>query len=187
VDAFKEKPDLETAKEYLEDGGYLWNAGIFIWRAESILNAFEKHATQIYETLTVDVSKFGTREEQAYIDKQYPLTDKISVDYAIMEKSNAVYSIPADIGWSDLGTWNSLHALLDKDVNDNVHLGQSIMGASKNSLIKTVGDKLVVVEGLEDFIVIDEEDVLLIWPKEREQEIKELRNEVEKRYLGKYL
>ncbi len=187
VDAFKEKPDMDTAKTYVENGGYLWNAGIFIWRADAILNAFQNHALQIYTTLTKDISKFGTREEQAYIDEQYPLTDKISVDYAIMEKSNVVYSIPADIGWSDLGTWNSLHALLNKDAAANAHLGNSIIGKSKNSLIKTQGDKLVVVEGLEDFIVIDEDDVLLIWPKDREQEIKALRNEVEKKYGGKYL
>ncbi|MEM6965714.1 MAG: mannose-1-phosphate guanylyltransferase, partial [Bacteroidota bacterium] len=120
---FKEKPDLETAKEYLNAGNYFWNAGIFIWSVKSVLSAFEKNAPQIIEVLGEDKSKYNTLEEQAYIDQVYPNTQKISVDYALLEKSNNVFTIPADIGWSDLGTWNSLHAYLDKDQQQNVFQG----------------------------------------------------------------
>lgn len=188
VRSFREKPDLETAKEYVSSGDYMWNAGIFIWSVRSILNAFEQHATQIYEVLTEDEAVYGTSGEQFYIDIQYPKTNKISVDYAIMENADNVYSIPADIGWSDLGTWTSLHALLDKDKNGNVKLGEVMSMDSKNTLIKSgVQDKLIVVEGLEDFLVIDEEDVLLIWPKDREQEIKQLREKIGSGYNDRYL
>ena len=115
VSAFKEKPNLETAKEYLADGGYLWNAGIFIWKAKELLVSFDKNEPEITKVLSEDIAKFNTPNEQSYIDKVYPNTPSISVDYAILERAENVFTIPADIGWSDLGTWNSLHAYLDKD------------------------------------------------------------------------
>ncbi|MDX1685044.1 MAG: mannose-1-phosphate guanylyltransferase [Saprospiraceae bacterium] len=187
VRSFREKPELEKARAYVDDGGYVWNAGIFIWSVESILDAFKKNASQIYEVLTRNRSVYGTFNEQSYIDLNYPETEKISVDYAIMERAENVYCLPADIGWSDLGTWTSLHALLDKNDHGTVLLGEGDTGSSRDSLIRShSSEKLIVAEGLDNFIVIDEKDVLLIWPKDREQEIKQLRERIDQRYDGKY-
>ena len=173
VNAFKEKPNRETAEAYLEDGSYLWNAGIFVWKANALIHSFEKHAPQIIEVLSEDVTKFNTAEEQNYIDRVYPNTERISVDYAILERAQNVFTIPADIGWSDLGTWNSLHAFLDKDDNHTVTLGANThLIDTKNSIIRTDSNKIVVVKGLDNFIVVDEPGALLIYPKSDEQEIK---------------
>jgi mannose-1-phosphate guanylyltransferase len=175
VSAFKEKPNLETAKEYLADGSYLWNAGIFVWKAAELLKSFDRNEPEITKVLTQDISKYNTSDEQAYIDKVYPNTPRISVDYAILERAENVYTIPSDIGWSDLGTWNSLHAYLDKDDNDTVTLGaKTHLIDTSNSIIRTDSDKVVVVKGLDDYIVVDEPGALLIYPKSDEQEIKEV-------------
>ena len=131
------------------------------------------NAPDITNVLTEDESKFATPDEQSYIDCVYPNTPSISVDYAILEKADNVYTIPADIGWSDLGTWNSLHAFLDKDDNfsvtigDNTHLVDTI-----NTIVRSDSAKIVVIKGLDDYIVVDEPDALLIYPKGDEQEIK---------------
>lgn len=176
VKAFKEKPDTNTAQNYLSSGNYLWNAGMFIWSSKSILHAFKKHADDITEILFTDRSKYNTPEEQEYINSAYPNTRSISIDYAILESADNVYTIPADIGWSDLGTWSSLHAYLDKDGNQNALQGNINDIDLKNNLIRIPKDKLAVIKGLENYIIIDDEDVLLIYPKEMEQEIKEVRN-----------
>ena len=175
VEAFREKPDRATAEAYLAEGGYVWNAGIFIWRVADVLAAYERHAPQIYATLAPGRGAYATDAEGDFIADAYPRTEKISVDYAILERADNVYTIPADIGWSDLGTWASLHAYSEKDARSNVVQGDNtvVLDAS-NNLIRTDSRKLVVVRGLEDFIVVDEEDVLLIYPKSQEQEIKAL-------------
>lgn len=173
VSSFKEKPDRATAQEYLDAGNFLWNAGMFVWNVKTILQSFEQNAPSIIEVLTQDKSKIGSVDEQAYINEVYPKTEKISVDYAILEKANNVYTIPSDIGWSDLGTWNSLHAFKDKDENECVVLGeQTHLIETKNSIIRSDSKKVVVVKGLEDYIVVDEPNALLIYPKSDEQEIK---------------
>jgi mannose-1-phosphate guanylyltransferase len=175
VSAFKEKPSLETAKEYLADGGYLWNAGIFIWKAKELLVSFDKNEPEITKVLKEDISQYNTSNEQEYIDRVYPNTPSISVDYAILERAENVYTIPADIGWSDLGTWNSLHAYLDKDDNDTVSLGaQTHLIDTSNSIVRTDSDKIVVIKGLDNYIVVDEPGALLIYPKSDEQEIKKV-------------
>ncbi|MDA9774018.1 mannose-1-phosphate guanylyltransferase [Saprospiraceae bacterium] len=175
VAKFREKPNVETAEEYLRSGNYLWNAGIFIWKAEHLIKSFEDNAPDILTVLREDVSKYNTSEEQAYIDRVYPNTPSISVDYAILEKDNNVYTIPAEIGWSDLGTWNSLHAYLDKDENDTVTLGaNTYLDSTKNCIVRSDSDKIVVIKGLEDYIVVDEPGALLIYPKSDEQRIKEV-------------
>lgn len=182
VASFREKPDAETAQAYLDDGSYFWNAGIFVWSSKTILGAFKKNAADIYDILSQDTSKYNTSEEQAYIDTVYPTTPSISVDYAILEKADNVYTLPADIGWSDLGTWNALHAHLDKDESDTVVLGDNTLVLnSKNCMIRSDAEKLVIVKDLEDYIVIDESDVLLIYPKNQEQEIKQLRKSIEQK------
>ena len=177
VEAFKEKPDADTAQSYLESGEYLWNAGMFVWSVSTIINAFEKYEPQIIETLSEDVSKYGTDQEQSYIDRVYPLTKAISVDYAILERAEKVYTIPSDIGWSDLGTWNSLHAFLEKDDSGNVIQSQtSHIDEVNDSLIVAQNERIIVIKGLDNFIVVDEPGALLIYPKDQEQEIKQVVN-----------
>ena len=179
VKQFKEKPDLETAQSYVDSGNYLWNAGIFIWSANTVINAFSKNAPQIIEMLSKDLSKLNTPEEQSYINQQYPKTESISVDYALMEKSDNVYTIPAEIGWSDLGTWNSLHAYLEKDEKGNVLQGDFLsVEDTDNCFIKLPNNKRAVVKGLKDMILVVEEDVILLYPKADEQEIKSVRNKI---------
>ncbi len=175
VNAFKEKPNKETAQQYLDDGSYLWNAGIFIWKAKDLIESFKSNAPDVIKVLSEDLSKYNSEEEQLYIDKVYPNTPRISVDYAILERANNVFTIPADIGWSDLGTWNSLHAFLDKDENATVTLGANThLIETKGSIIRSDSNKVVVVKGLEEYIVVDEPGALLIYPKNDEQEIKEI-------------
>ncbi len=178
VNSFKEKPSVEVAQSYLDQGGYVWNAGIFIWSCKTILKNFSETAPQITQMLSKDLSKYATEDEQEYINEVYPQTEKISVDYAILEKATNVYTLPVDIGWSDLGTWNSLYAYLDKDDNNNITLSDhSEINQSTGNLIRTnKPNKLIVVKGLEDYVVIDEDDVLLIYPRNDEQEIKQVRS-----------
>lgn len=172
VISFKEKPDNATAQVYLDSGDYLWNAGMFVWSVSTILNSFKINAPQILNVLMQQPTLYGTANEQAYIDAVYPDTQKISVDYAILEKADNVFTIPADIGWSDLGTWNSLHAYLSED-NDKVAVGQNIHFIdSKDVIVVSNNHKHVVIKGLENYIVVDEDNALLIYPKSDEQEIK---------------
>ncbi len=181
---FKEKPDLNTAKTYLASGNYLWNAGIFVWRAAAVLRQFQQHATEIYTILKKGDTYYNTPAEQAFIDKAYPTTPSISVDYAIMEKSSNVYTIPSEFGWSDLGTWASLYAEAPKDADGNVVNGEALTNAVSNCLIRLPKGKLLVAKGLDDFIIVDEGDVLLIYPKSKEQEIKAVTQMIkEQQYL----
>jgi mannose-1-phosphate guanylyltransferase len=173
VISFREKPDVKIAQQYLQAGNYHWNAGMFVWSLETIISAFKKNALQIIDTLSQQVEKFGTDSEQSYIDEVYPETDKISVDYAILEKADNVYTLPVDIGWSDLGTWNSLHAYLDKDNRNNViQSDKYYIEDVKDSIIRTSSEREIVIKGLDGYIVIDEPGSLLIYPKSDEQEIK---------------
>ena len=188
VKEFKEKPDRETAQQYLDAGNYLWNAGIFIWRAKSVLAAFEANAREIFDILKTGRGHYNQGDEQEWIDRTYPTTPKISVDYAIMERADNIYTIPADIGWSDLGTWASLHEEMKQGDHHNTTQGGTILALdSDNCLVRAPKDKLVIIKDLDDFIVVDEEDVLLIYPKNKEQEIKEITKRVgevaDERYL----
>ena len=177
---FKEKPNATTAQKYLDSGDYLWNAGIFVWSIKTIINSFRKNASDILSVLSQDLNKFGTPQEQAYIDQVYPHTRNISVDFAILEQSDNVKTIPSDIGWSDLGTWDSLYNYMEKDVDQNV------IQAEKSKMIECGGnlirvnnsEKLIVAKGLENFIVVDDDDVLIIYPRKSEQEIKSIRNDL---------
>lgn len=189
VISFKEKPDIETAQSYLDSGDYLWNAGIFIWKASSILSSFQKNAPEIFEVLSQGESFYNTAKEQAFIDEYYPKTTKISVDFAIMEKADNIYTLPADIGWSDLGTWASLHAELadEKQQNNVVNTANIRLYDTSNCLIRLPKNKLAIIKGLQDYIVVDEGDVLLIYPKSQEQEIKQIRQSLEDDHLERYL
>ena len=182
VRKFTEKPNLETARQFLKSGDYLWNAGIFIWRVESIIEAFNQHAPIIAGILGAGAGLYNTTEEQLFVDRAYPTTPKISIDYAIMEHADNVYTIPSDFGWSDLGTWGSLHAESKKDFEGNVINGQHvILEDSKNCLVRAPKDKLVVLKDLQDYIVVDEGDVLLVFPKGKEQEIKEITGKIKEK------
>lgn len=173
VNRFREKPNRETALEYLKAGNYFWNAGIFVWKAKDLIESFNTNAPEIINVLSEDISKLNTEDEQEYINKVYPNTPNISVDYAILEKAKNVYTIPSDIGWSDLGTWNSLHAYLRKGDNEVISLGaNTYIKDSTNCLVRTDSDKLVLIKGLDNYIVVDEPGGLLIYPKSDEQEVK---------------
>lgn len=175
VISFKEKPDGSTAQHYLDAGNYYWNGGIFIWKAEDLIHSFQKYAPKIIEILSQDTSAYATATEQQYIDRVYPDTPSISVDYAILEQADNVYTIPSDMGWSDLGTWNSLHAFMDKDDNFSVTIGDNTyLIDTAHTIVRSDSAKVVVIKGLHDYIVVDEPDALLVYPKSDEQEIKQV-------------
>lgn len=189
VKQFTEKPDITRAKDFVDSGEYLWNAGIFIWHTQRIIEAFERHVPEIYTLFNDIATDFNTYAEDAVIKREYPKSPNISIDYAILEPSKNVYTIPSEFGWSDLGTWNSLHIESDKkDADGNTVLAsQAILKDTKNCLVRSYEDKLVVVGGLEDFIIVDEKDVLLIYPKSKEQEVKAIRQQVAEKVDKKYV
>lgn len=188
VRRFTEKPPLEKAREMVDSGEYLWNAGIFVWSARTILQAFEQYSPEIHRILAQGKFYYNTLEEQEFINLNYPHTPNISVDYAILEKSPNVHTIPADIGWSDLGTWASLHAERTQDAQGNVVQSDRVLAYEMtNSLVRLPAGKLAIIKGLDDYIVVDEGDVLLIWPKGEEQGIKEVTKAVGVKIGGEFL
>ncbi|MEQ1745289.1 MAG: mannose-1-phosphate guanylyltransferase [Saprospiraceae bacterium] len=179
VERFTEKPDLDNARRFVDSGQYLWNAGIFVWNLQTILSAYQRFAPDIYQILEQGRGLFNTPGEQGFIEQHYPTTPDISVDFAIMEKADNVFTLPADFGWSDLGTWASLHTERPQDENGNVFQSQTIVAQGvKNCLVRAPEGKLVVLKNLDGYIVVDEGDVLLVWPKSEEQAIKQVRSEV---------
>lgn len=188
VKRFAEKPDQETAKAFVSSGEYLWNAGIFVWNVRSILSAFERLSPDIFNILQQGNGLWNTAGEQHFIDKTYPTTPNISVDFAIMEKAPNVFTVPAEFGWSDLGTWASLHAECPKDEHGNVLQGDHILALDiADCLVRTPKGKLVVLKDLRDYIVVDEGDALLVYPKSKEQEIKQVTVMVKERFGETYL
>ncbi len=188
VRKFAEKPDLENAKKFVASGEFLWNAGIFVWTAKAILKSIELNAPEVYHTLLAEKDVYNTEREDAFIQENYPKTPNISIDYAVAEKADNIYTIPSEFGWSDLGTWGSLHSESSKDEAENVvNAEKFIIQNTSNCLIRVPKEKLVVIKDLADYIVIDEEDVLLIFPKSKEQEIKKITQEVEKIFGSAYL
>lgn len=188
---FTEKPNLENAQKFIASGDYLWNAGIFIWNVNTVLEAIKEHASEVYNILNQGKDSWCTDHEQAFLNEYYPTTPSISIDYAIMEKATNIYTLPADIGWSDLGTWGSLHEQFNKDKDQNAissptpELVQAIN--TKNCMLRTSKDKLVVIKDLENYIVVDEDNVLLIYPKDKEQEIKQISKELAAQFGADYL
>lgn len=173
VSQFREKPDYETAKSFLESGNFLWNGGIFIWSIKSVLEAFEKFQPQMLALFSEGLSVYNTNLETDFINKNYALADNISIDYAVMENASNVFVLPANFDWNDLGTWGSLHEKLDKDANNNAVVNAVVyLENASNNIIRTDASKLIIVDGLSDYIIVDKEDVLLIYPKNKEQEIK---------------
>jgi len=188
VKTFTEKPNLELAKTFIASGDFLWNAGIFFWKVKNILTAFEKYLPEMYEVFAAEKDKFNTEEEAAVINEIYPQCSNISIDFGIMEKADNVYVIPASFGWSDLGTWNSAWENMAKDSLENAIAGKKVISIDASKCMVHVPDtKLIVLQGLENFIVVDTKDVLLICKKEKEQEIKDYLAEVKKAVGDKYL
>ncbi len=188
VKTFTEKPNLELAKAFLASGEFLWNAGIFIWQVKNIITAFEKYLPEMYDVFSAEREKFNTPAETKAINSIYPQCTNISIDFGIMEKADNVYVIPSSFGWSDLGTWNSAYENLDKDYLGNAVAGENvIVFDSHRNMVHNNNDKLFVLQGLEDFIVVDTDDVLLICKKDKEQDIKEYVAEVKRNKGEKYL
>jgi mannose-1-phosphate guanylyltransferase len=188
VKTFTEKPDVEIAKSFIESGDFLWNAGIFAWKISSILTAFEKYQPEMYELFDQEKMHFNTPAEKTAIQKIYPQCTNISIDIAIMEKANNVYVMPASFGWSDLGTWNSAYENMEKDYLGNAVASDNVIVIDATKcMINSPKDKLVLVQGLDDFIVIDTKDVLLICSRDKEQSIKEYVAEVKRNKGDKYI
>jgi mannose-1-phosphate guanylyltransferase len=188
VKIFTEKPNTELATAFIASGDFLWNAGIFIWKVKNILAAFEKYEPELYEVFAAEKDKFNTKQEQEALEAIYPQCTNISIDFAVMEKAENVYITPATFGWSDLGTWNSAWENKDKDYFGNAVVGKNVMVVDANNCMVHVPDnKLVLLQGLKDYIVVDTKDVLLICKKDKEQEIKEYVAEVKRNKGDKYL
>ena len=179
VKTFTEKPNLEIAKSFLESGDFLWNSGIFIWSLKSILSAFDKYLPEVNDIFKEGISKYNTSNEIPFIEKAYSVCKNISIDYGIMEKADNVQVLASAFGWSDLGTWGSLYTLMNKDDNENAVIGKNVMlYNSKNNVINMPKNKLAVIQGLKDYIVVENEDILLICKKEDEQNIRQIVNDV---------
>ncbi|MDP2176594.1 MAG: mannose-1-phosphate guanylyltransferase [Bacteroidota bacterium] len=189
VKTFTEKPSLELAQTFIESGDFLWNSGIFIWKAVDILNEFSIHQNDMYEIFKKGLKKYNTPDEAKFINKNYPLCKNISIDYAIMEKTSIAGIMHVDFGWSDLGTWKSLYMLRDKDENNNMIHGQIVdTYNTKNCLImqEDSQNKLVVIEGLENMLVVDTHDILFISHLEKEQEVRQITSDIKEKYKGRF-
>jgi mannose-1-phosphate guanylyltransferase len=188
VKTFTEKPNLELAKTFVASGDFLWNAGIFIWRVDDVIKAFELYQPEMYELFAAEKDSFNTTNEKQAIDNIYPQCTNISIDYAIMEKADNVYVIPSSFGWSDLGTWNSAYDNLEKDYLGNAVTGKNVMVIDAAKCMVSVDDgKLVLLQGVEDLLIIDTKDALLICKKENEQKIKEYVAELKRNFGDAYL
>ncbi len=188
VKTFTEKPDKDLARTFVASGDFLWNAGIFVWQIQNIIKAFEKFLPEVFEVFDAEKNSFNNSSEIAAIERIYPQCVNISIDYGILEKADNVYVIPSSFGWSDLGTWASAYDTLEKDYLDNAVAGNNVMiiDATKN-MVHADNKKLVLLQGLEDFIVVDTHDVLLICKKEKEQEIKDYVAEVKRNKGEKFI
>jgi len=173
VNQFREKPDYETAKSFLQSGNFLWNGGIFIWSVASVLKAFEQFQPVLLALFSEGIPTYNTEAESHFIAENYGLAENISIDYAVMEDADNVYVLPAQFDWNDLGTWGSLHEKLPKDSQENAVVNSRvILENASNNIIRTDAKKMVIVDGLNDYIIVDHKDVLLIYPKSKEQDIK---------------
>ena len=188
VKTFTEKPSLELARTFLKSGDFLWNSGLFIWNVKTIWEALAKYLPEIHEVFLQAKDVYNTPEEHDMIHNLYPQCTNISIDYGIMEKAKNVFVIPSYFGWCDLGTWESAYDNSEKDYLGNAVYGKNVRVIDANEcMVKASDDKLVVLQGLEQFIVIDTPDVLLICERNREQQIKEYVAEVKRNKGDKFL
>lgn len=176
------------AELFISTGEFYWNAGMFIWKAKSILRAFEKYDPDTAHLFDSAIGLWGTPGEHTFIEKHYPSAPSISIDYAIMEKADNVYVQTVDLGWSDVGSWKALYDASPKDTQGNVtQKSRVITQDCSDNIIAVEGDKIVVVAGLKDYIVADSGNALLICPKDMEQQIRQVVNDVKDRFGEKYI
>ena len=179
VKTFTEKPNIEMAKIFYESGEFFWNSGIFIWSLKTIMNSFENYLSEVNDLFKKGIKQYNTNKEKEFINEIYSACKNISIDYGIIEKAENVHVLCADFGWSDLGTWGSLHENSSKDNNNNSVVGENVfVYDSKNSIINMPNIKLAVVQGLEDYIVVESDGILLVCKKEEEQKIRQFVNDV---------
>ncbi len=187
VKTFTEKPQLELAKAFFESGDFVWNAGIFIWKTKNIIEAFEKYLPEISETFSSISDQYYTDGEKEKISWAYARTKSISIDYGVMENADNVYVVPGEFGWSDLGSWSSLHEYHSKEEGDNVIDGNAMVYDSNECIIRSPKNKLVVIQGLQGYLVADCGDVLMICKKDDEKKIKSIVNDVSSEKGEKYI
>jgi mannose-1-phosphate guanylyltransferase len=179
VKTFTEKPDLELARVFMDSGDFYWNAGIFFWSLKSIMKAFETHLPEIHSLFQEGEKFYGTADEPGFIEKTYSSCKNISIDYGVMEKADNVHVLISEFGWSDLGTWGSLYEQLEKDEKQNTVTGKHVfMHDSSGNIVNVQDDKLVVLQGLDDYIVVQNDNIILICRLEEEQKIKQFVNEI---------
>jgi mannose-1-phosphate guanylyltransferase len=179
VKTFTEKPVLEMAEQFLRSGDFLWNSGIFIWSSNAIIEAFERFQPEISYVFREAMPKYNQPEEQPYMDVAYATCKSISIDYAIMEKAENVYVFVSDFGWSDLGTWGALYEVRQKDEHNNAVVGKNVMlYNSSNCVINIPHEKLVIIQGLDDFIISESDNALLICQKSQEQQIRKFVSDI---------
>ncbi|MEI6748641.1 MAG: mannose-1-phosphate guanylyltransferase [Bacteroidota bacterium] len=179
VRTFTEKPQLEMAQQFLQSGDFLWNSGIFIWSLKSIMKAFESYLPEVDSIFKEGIGVIGTPSEKEFIANSYTICRNISIDYGIMEKATNVYVLASDFGWSDLGTWGSLYDTRPRNENGNSIVGNNVMTYdSRNCIVNMPKDKLVILQGLNDYIVVEDDNILLICRKEDEQHIRQFVTDV---------
>lgn len=188
VKQFREKPNYETAKLFLEQGNFLWNAGIFMWSVRTIVNAFKIHQQDQFKLFEAGIPHYNTEKESTFIQENYAKAENISIDYAILERSEDIYVLPASFDWNDLGTWGSLYDKLDKDDRDNAVVNGEVLDLdAQGNMVRLPKGKLAVIDGLKDYIIVDKEEVLLIVPKSKEQDIKMIVNKTKEHYGNEYV
>lgn len=188
VKTFTEKPNREIAQMFVDSGEFVWNSGIFMWKSATILESMRALAPEISMVFEEGMGVFNTPHEKEFIQRVFPTCPNTSIDYAIMEKSHDVYVETVDFGWSDLGTWSALFDHSPKNRDYNVVQRCNVMATnSKGNIITVEGNKLVVVDGLNDYIIADSGDVLLIYPKSQEQEIRQIVSEIKMKFGGKFV
>ncbi len=183
---FKEKPDLETAKEYVASGAYAWNSGMFIWKASTILNKFKELLPDVYACIERIGDAMNTPEEKQVIQEVYPTIPSISVDYGIMEKSNDVLVIPAEFGWNDVGSWENMDVIYDEDENGNIFVGNQVSVDTKNT-ISYSKKRLIATVGVENLIIVETDDAILVCDKSRAQDVKLIVDELKATGKKEYL
>jgi len=189
VKLFTEKPNLELAKSFIQSGEFLWNAGIFVWSVNAINDAFSKHLPEMYEIFNIGASSYNSPEEKSFISSAYQQCTNISIDLGVMERADNVYVLPTDFGWSDLGTWASIYDMSEKDYVGNAVMPseQVMMFDSSNCIVNVPEDKLVILQGLHDYIVVESNNTLLICPRTEEQSVKKIVADVKSNFGLKFI
>ncbi|MFN8276789.1 MAG: mannose-1-phosphate guanylyltransferase [Chitinophagales bacterium] len=188
VKTFTEKPDLEIAKTFFKSGDFLWNSGMFVWKAKDILSALHQYLPEVMDCFAGGAAVYNQPAEKNFVEKAYSQCTNISIDYGVMEKAANVFTIPSNFGWSDIGSWDSLYEVYKKDYLGNAVMGDHVkMYDAANNMVMVPNGKLVVLQGIEGYCVIDTHDVLLICEKTKEQEIKQITIDLKKEELDRYL